>query len=177
MIKEVENGGEIDESDFHLTATGFGQTNGEGVEGDGGAEGDVIAGSYRLAEDPEDGDFTTDGYVCVDIANDDAPVDVDGPQNTITLEDGQDVECTITNTFEEEEPDLPHLKLIKEVKNGGDKDDFTLTATGKGEANGVVVSGVGGADSDTDSNITFVAGKYYLAESPENGDFTTDGYV
>lgn len=142
LLKEVvnDNGGTAVDTDWQLTATG--PVTATGVEGDAAVtDAEVAVGTYELSESGPAG-YGSLGWVCNGVAGD-----------TVTLNPGDEVTCSVTND------DLPaHLTLIKLVDNnaGGDAEatDWTLQADGP-----TPISGAGGADADVD------AGTYVLSES------------
>src|SRR3989344_8840690 len=155
VIKDVENddGGELGVDDFNLF-----------IDEDGVTSGDdnlLDAGEYTVSEDEED------GYVGVIGGDCDA-------EGNITLNPGDDKECTITNSDV-----APGLTVIKSVtnNNGGtlEVEDFTLyigvtiVTSGSGnelEAGDYVVSedpvsgyeGTIGGDCDENGNVTLEVG-------------------
>ncbi|SFR86024.1 hypothetical protein SAMN05428970_3250 [Agromyces sp. CF514] len=83
---------------WHLSASDNGTPV---IEGDGGASGDVMSNTpYDLAESadfPEADEFEAGDWICVDDSQDPpAPVILD--DDAVTLQPGQDVSCSITNT-------------------------------------------------------------------------------
>ena len=158
LVKVVDNadtGATYDEEDWRLEAAGP-----VTIEGDGTASAAVSVGTYTLSESGPDG-YDASDWVCLDESDEPFP-GADG--DAVTLELGDHVTCTITNTAI-----TPRLKLVKEVDNGDTgadaaPEDWTLTADGPGE---VVLSGAGG--------FPFTAtrvGSYDLSESdhPEGPD-------
>ncbi|HEY0775854.1 MAG TPA: hypothetical protein VGD51_17345, partial [Nocardioidaceae bacterium] len=113
----------------------------------------VFAGQYVLAEaDGPDG-FTPGDWVCEGFATTET---VDGVA-TVTIPNGADVVCEITNTAAK-----PQLTLVKVVDNGSTgagavAEDWLLTADGPGD---FAISGQGGVDS-ADAKV----GTYVLSES------------
>lgn len=146
LTKEVinDNGGTAGSNDFGLvigaTAVGSGDT----LEVN--ANTDIAINELGL-----------DGYLFVSISGDEGcPLELG---DTVSLSEGQNLNCTITN-----DDIAPTLTLEKFVDNGEQGDEspsaWLLTATGdQGEP--FILQGEGGASSDG----TFVAGTYTLSES------------
>ncbi len=137
------NGGELQPSDWTLTATGPTGFSGPGPEVSNGESFD--AGSYALSEAGPT-TYNASSWVCVG-----------GTQSgsNISLGLGESATCVITN-----DDMVPSLTLIKRVlnDNGGTAiaDNWTLFAIGPSS-----ISGAGGASSGPD----FIAGTYQLSES------------
>lgn len=165
LYKVVDNtaGGDLTADDFTLTATPVTPEIAPAVEafvpfeieGTDGVNDDAL-GQYTLSE-TDATDYVGSDWDCGDSAV------VDG---VVTVGPGQDVECTITNTFV---PSHGTLTLYKVVVNdgGGTKtvDDFTLTATavdGEGDpiVDGQVIEGTDGVDDDA-------VGDYLLSETDD----------
>ena len=89
LIKTVINngGGTASASDWNLTAAGPSGFSGPGPIVSSGP--DFIAGTYNLSESGDPPDYTASDWVCVGGNQEDG--------DTITLESGDIVECTITN--------------------------------------------------------------------------------
>ena len=110
----------------------------------------LSAGTYALAEDPATtAGYTASAWVCGDKAD---------SNGAVTLANGDDVTCTITNTTQP-----ATLTLEKEVINGAAvATDWTLSAAGL-----TTISGVTGATTVTNAPVS--AGEYTLSEDgPEN---------
>ena len=146
-------------ADWTLTATPQGVTGQGPVSGDG-ATGvtsvAVFAGGYQLSESDVAG-FAAGTWSCTDAAGEVAVAD-----DVVTLANGADVTCTITNTAV-----APRLTLVKDVTNdsGGTATpaDWTLTATGPTAG----VSGVTGEPAVTAATVAI--GDYALSESGPAG--------
>ncbi|MEP9399016.1 hypothetical protein [Mesorhizobium sp. KR2-14] len=151
LVKEIVNdyGGTATLSDFTLSATG--PTSISGTSGSAAVTSAAVAsGTYTLSETSFPG-YVDGDYSC--SINGAAAV----PGNSVTLANGDDVVCTVTNTVQP-----ARLTLVKSVTNsrGGTASpaNFTLTATGP-----VVISGVTGAPAITDASVP--AGSYVLRET------------
>ncbi|MTB88517.1 hypothetical protein H9L21_13940 [Aeromicrobium senzhongii] len=155
LRKQVDTGetGATDEpADWTLTATPDGIAGQDPVSGNGAngvTDEDVISGTYDLSEDGpagyDAGDWTCEG---------------DGGTlegTSLTLANGADVTCTITNTAQQ-----PTLTLVKDVVNnaGGTAEptDWTLSADGP-----TPLSGTTGTDAVTGRAVE--VGSYALSES------------
>ena len=140
LIKNVinNNGGTAGINDFGLTIGATGVNSGQTL--------DVNSNTpYALNE------AGLTGYSFVNITGDrKCPQALNG---TVTLDEGEDITCTITN-----DDQTAHLTLIKQVTNdnGGQAvpTNWTLNAVGP-----TVISGPGGADSNVN------AGTYTLSEN------------
>ena len=149
LVKQVinDNGGTALTTDFTLSADGP-----TPISGAGGASSHSTfhAGTYDLSETAVPG-YTASDWICVGGTQAD--------EDTVTVELGEEVTCTITN-----DDNAPSLTLVKIVvnDNGGTAltTDFTLSADGP-----TPISGAGGASSDS----TFDAGIYTLSETGPNG--------
>jgi hypothetical protein len=122
LFKDVTNnfGGNAVPSDFTLILNGGAYT--DTVFDHEGEPVVVVGQTYTLSEAALDGYTQTGEVVCVDAAAGDAPV-----THPVTMVDGQDVECTISNV------DIaPTLTLMKSVVGGGTAvpTDFTLHLNG-----------------------------------------------
>ena len=147
-------------ADWTLTATPQNIEDQEAVSGDGagGVTGEeVAAGAYALSESSVAG-FDASGWTCEDAGGEEVAV-TDG---TVTLANGSDVTCTITNTAQQ-----PTLTLVKTVTNdnGGSAavGDWTLTATGPTTG----VSGTTGEAAVTGAAVAI--GSYALSEDGPAG--------
>ncbi len=159
LVKEVvnDNGGAADPTDWTLAATG-GETTITGVTGAPAVTGaEVDAGDYDLSESDGPAGYTPSEWDCGEAALAGA---------TVTVPNGSDVTCTITNTY-----DAPTLTLVKEVVNddGGTAaaTDWTLSATGPSTHSGVT-------GSDAVTAVSTAAGAYALAESGPSGYTASD---
>ena len=120
-----DNGGDLVDTDWTLTATGPETIT--GTEGDEAiTSAGVEPGSYTLSEDGHPG-YAQDGdWVCVDNATTEAFPVTGG--NQVTLASGDKVTCTVTNNDIQ-----PQLTVIKHVINddGGSAtaSDFTMQVT------------------------------------------------
>jgi hypothetical protein len=143
LVKVVDNtaGGSSVTTDWTLSATGP-----QPLSGAGGAESDVIAGTYTLTESAGPVNYTPGAWICTAGSL---------VGNSLALSPGQSSVCTITNTATP-----AHLSLTKFVVNvpaGGTAvaANWTLTATGPS-----IVSGPAGF-----ALTTVKAGTYTLSES------------
>ena len=158
LVKEVVNdgGGTAEPTDWTLSAEGPSPITGtSGSEAVTGAA--VDAGGYELSESGGPAGYTASDWDCGTAAV---------AESTVTVPNGGDVTCTITNTYE-----APQLTLVKEVVNddGGTADatDWTLTATGPN-----TLSGVTGSEAVTAVAVT--PGAYALAETGPSGYTASD---
>lgn len=161
LVKVVDNGdgGVAVASAWTLTATGPTGFSGPGPTVNNGPSFD--AGSYDLSESGPSG-YTASAWVCVGGTQDDS--------DTVTIDLGDDVTCTITN-----DDNAPTLKLVKEVTNdnGGTAvaSDWTLTATGDG--------GFSDSGNSTTFHIVKANEPYALSESTvagySSGDWSCNG--
>ena len=116
----------------------------------------VQVGTYSLAESGPAG-YTASDWVCAGAASSTA--------SSVTVTEGQDVTCTITNTAVP-----PRLTLVKQVDGaaaGGTAapTEWTLTATGP-----TTISGPTGATAVTDATVP--VGAYALSESSGPAGYT-----
>ena len=159
LVNAGQTGATATPADWTLTATPQGIEDQDPVTGNG-ADGvtaePVAAGSYALSESEVDG-FDTGQWSCVD--GDDQPVTVTG--SVVSLVNGAEVTCTITNTAQQ-----PTLTLTKVVENdnGGTAAaaDWTLSADGP-----TPVSGATGEEAVTGAPVAI--GSYQLSESGPDG--------
>lgn len=161
LVKEVVNddGGTALPTDWLLTADGptadiIGESGSPGVTGV-----EVSAGEYALSET---GGTVPSGYTASAWTCEGGTLSDD----TVTVANGADVTCTITND------DVPaRLTLVKAIfnDNGGTAEigDWTLTATGP-----TTISGVTGEEAVTDVEVS--AGSYDLSESGPPGYAASD---
>ena len=118
----INNGGAATADQWTLTASGPSGFSGPGPTVDSDVEvTDFLLGTYDLSESAVAGYSSTGIWACVGSGT----VDDD---DTVTLLNGENLTCTITNTDDE-----PQLVLIKELdfNNGGlaTESDWVLTAT------------------------------------------------
>lgn len=119
LIKEVV-GGQASSESWTLTADGEGQDS--DLSGTTPVSGKVAVGNYTLGESGPEG-YTPSNWVCIITSDDDDEEDdkiasdslapMDG--NIVTVGKGQNITCTITNTFNTPEPEIPNLHFIKVV--------------------------------------------------------------
>jgi LPXTG-motif cell wall-anchored protein len=132
LVKIVEGndeaGGTAKPGDWTLKADGPGSNDFQGTTG---VSKTVPAGDYVLSEFDGPEGYEADDWTCeynTPVENDvTVAAVVAGPPvkgDTVTVESGDDITCTITNTAIP-----PQLKLVKVVKGEGDVADWTLTAT------------------------------------------------
>lgn len=171
LIKDVDDndtGSTKVPADWDLTATPNGidgqdpvTGNGTGVTAEGGVQTvSVFAGDYTLSEDGPEG-FDAGDWVC------DGGVVDDG---VVTVVNGGNVVCTITNTAVS-----PKLTLIKNVDNGDtDGDavprDWTLTAQGP-----TPITGKTNDPSITGANVQ--VGDYDLSEVGTETGYTASAWT
>ncbi len=158
LIKIVDNGttgATTAPTAWELTATG--PTSISGATGSATVTAaNVKVGTYDLSESGEPG-YTASDWVCTGADSSTA--------TSVTLTEGQDATCTITNTAV-----APRLTLVKVVDNGttgatATPAQFTLTA-----ANGAsTITGPGNSAAVTDQAA--IIGTYALSET------TLDGYA
>ena len=128
LVKEVTDG-EASVDDFVLNATGVEGTpsEGEAVSGVSGSD-DVTqamvpAGDYVLSEDGPEGYLSPDGWDC-------GEAELDG--STVTLEDDDDVTCTIVNEVEREEISLSKDPSTDWFSASGQTITYTFVITNTG---------------------------------------------
>ena len=155
LIKTVDNdnGGDANETDWTLTATGptpgvTGTTGSDAV-----TDAEVSAGSYDLTESGGPAGYTAGDWSCTGGALTGA---------TVVVPTGGDVECRINNNDQPAE-----LTLVKVVENGttggtAGVTDWTLNADGP-----TPIDGVTGDPSVTDATVD--AGTYALGEAGPAG--------
>ncbi|MBO3086605.1 DUF7927 domain-containing protein [Cellulomonas fengjieae] len=154
LVKEVVNdgGGTAEVTDWTLVADGptpgiSGQTGSAAVTGV-----DVSAGSYTLSEADGPSGYSASPWTCTGGT-------VTG--DIVTVANGEEVTCTITNRFQP-----PLLTLVKQVVNDGGgtavATDWTLAADGP-----VPVSGTTGSTAVTGAAVA--PGTYTLSESGPAG--------
>ncbi|MCL3838415.1 prealbumin-like fold domain-containing protein [Aeromicrobium duanguangcaii] len=154
LVKEVvnDNGGTAEATEWTLTADGptsiSGATGSEAVTG-----ATVEAGTYDLSE-AGPGGYTASDWTCTGAT-------LEG--TTVTVANGADATCTITN---DDQPAT--LTLVKEVvnDNGGTAvpTDWTLTAEGP-----TLISGTTGSEAVTGATVD--AGAYDLTEAGLQGGY------
>ncbi|MBO3088857.1 DUF7927 domain-containing protein [Cellulomonas dongxiuzhuiae] len=161
LVKRVANdhGGTADPAEWTLTADGPTTLTGtSGSEAVTGAQ--VAAGDYALSEDDGPAGYTTDGWTCEGGT-------VTG--TTVAVANGDDVTCTVVNTF-----DAPHLTLVKVVVNeeGGTAvpEDWTLRADGPESVNGAT-------RSEVVTDVPVAPGRYTLSEVDGPQGYTSEGWV
>jgi|SoiMethySBSTD1v2_1073268.scaffolds.fasta_scaffold51115_2 hypothetical protein len=163
LVKNVvsDNGGTATATQWTLNASGPGGPYG----GSGGGTFQVDPGSFTLSETGTVTGYTNGTtYSCVKNGGS----AVDG--NSITLANGDNATCTITNN-----DDAPKLTLVKTVTNdnGGSalETAWTLTANGAGQSP-TNLSGT----TPVSSGATFKADTYTLAESNGPANYTAGTY-
>ena len=128
LVKEVADG-DATTDDFVLGAVGVADTPTEGVvlSGTSGSpdvtEVVVPAGEYVLSEDGPAGYLSPDGWDCGDVA-------VDG--DSVTVEDLDDVTCTIVNEMEREEITLEKSPSPEWFSAAGQTITYTYTINNSG---------------------------------------------
>ena len=164
LDKVVSNtfGGNNTDTSWTLTADGTTDYSGAG----GFASQNVNAGTYSLVENPA---VNTAGYTAGNWNCTGTGVDFTAP-NTLVLQNGDDVTCTITN--QDVRPGLALEKTVNNTSGGNDSaGSFVLTLTG---ADGTHNAGVNYADGATpliQSNV-----QYTVSEVPNSG-YTLDSIV
>ncbi len=128
LVKEVADG-DASEEDFTLTAMGIDGTPTEDVEVSGVSgskdvtEVMVPAGDYELSEDGPDGYLSPDGWDC-------GAAELDG--DIVTVEDDEEVVCTIVNEIEREEISLAKVPSPTWFSAAGQSITYTYTITNSG---------------------------------------------
>ena len=176
LVKQVEGKG--DPADWTLTADPQNITGQNPVSGNGDPnspdavkEEVVFTGTYTLSEDGPD-KYTPGQWVCLPLTNGDqavAPSEVADALNegdSITLEKGDNIVCTIINTR-----DLAELKLIKQVEGKDDPNDWTLTAKAEAPDNELNISTPGGSGK---FETVYAQTEYTLAETGPGGYSPSD---
>ncbi len=132
LVKVVDNtgGGAASASDWTLIAAGPTPFHGKTP-----VSREVVAGDYVLSEDGPSG-YTPSAWNC-----DNAELRLTSVTHpTVTVGKGDDVTCTITNTFIPPETHMANLTLVKEVVNTGGgtavPSDWTLIADGPTDFHG-----------------------------------------
>jgi len=172
LVKEVVGGPDV-AADWELTAT---RVAGEGGPIVGRAGGvrlrhvAVVPGTFELSEEPaDDAPTTVESYEDGDWSCDGGEMTTVDGHERVTLESGDVVTCTVTNTWAG-----GTLTLVKHVDNawGGTAaaDDWVLTARGED----TVLRGRSGSDEVT--RVEVVAGTYALAESGGPAGYTSQGW-
>ncbi len=157
LVKDVQGnettGGTAEPADWTVTADPV-DIAGQGVlSGKGGASDEVLPGSYDLSEAfSADGNHpvgytSTDEWSCVNDGGDGTAFSVDAAKDTVTLEPGAKVECTIVNTAQAPEWTLEKTSDKGAVVNPGDVITYTLTAT---HVSGVLPTGLDITDDLSD---------------------------
>ncbi|KQO97697.1 collagen-binding domain-containing protein [Leifsonia sp. Leaf264] len=152
-LVKVVDGGDADAGDWELSASG--PTPITGASGDSTVTDAVVdPGDYTLSESGGPADYTAGDWSC-----DGAEV-VDG---VVSVEAGDDVTCTIVNTFDLADPKLTLIKIV----SGGtaSPSDWVLSAAGP-----TPISGATGSTPVTEAEV--LPGDYVLSESGG-----PDGYV
>ncbi len=111
------------------------------------------------------------GYSFVSITGDDkCPAVLEG---TVTLDEGEDITCTITN--DDIAPQLTLNKVLVKDNGGNESEsDWTLTADG-GELGKIEGVGASGND-DVVSGLDFKAGTYILSENSTKGGYNSGAW-
>ena len=153
LIKDVvnDNGGTALPTDWQLSADG--PTPITGVSGDSSiTSAPVTPGTYDLSETGGPAGYDASDWTCTGATGSAA--------TTVTLADGDDATCTITN--DDTPAVLAHLTLVKQVINddGGTAQptDWQLTAQGP-----TTITGTTGGAAVTDAEVG--PGSYDLSES------------
>ena len=162
LVKVVE-GGPAAATDWTLSAVS-GDTVVEGVSGSPEVTGVVTpAGEYVLSEAGEPADYVPGDWVCTGAAQ---------AADVVTLAEGDDAVCTITNVYSPPVPDDPTLTLVKVVEGGpAAATDWTLSAV----SGDTVVAGVSGSAEVT--GVVTPAGEYVLSEAGEPADYVPGDWV
>ena len=144
LVKAVtnDNGGNADPSDWELVATGNGGFTETDPDGAVASFHEVLAGeTYALSEQGGPSGYQMGSFICTGFAAAVNNLGPAAPSNSVVLNPGDQVTCTVNNNDE-----APHITLIKNVvnDNGGNAsaDDFGLSVGG-----GTVLSGVKNAYS------------------------------
>jgi hypothetical protein len=161
---DIQYGGLASITDWDLTATGV-----TTLSGKSGKTGQVMPGIYTLSESTGPAGYEMVGWVCV-LTGTTTPVTV--TTNQVTLRNGQNVTCTVTNT---DKPTGLTLTKIVSKNWGGTKfaTDWTLSATCNlpTSCGTTSFSGAGGASSSVP------AGTYTLSETPVVAGYTAGKWV
>ena len=165
LVKVVVNdgGGEADARDWTLKADG--PTDLSGKTGETAVtKASIEPGSYTLKESGGPSGYEASPWSCTatEVTKDGA-VTLAETAGAVTLNKGDEVTCTITNSFKRHDTDKrAHLTLVKKVVNdGGGKahaSDWTLKADGETD-----LSGKTGETAVTNASVE--PGKYTLKES------------
>ncbi len=144
LVKAVvnDNGGTATADDWTLSADGP-----TPISGDGGAEGDVSAGTYALSESTGPAGYTAGAWSCEGGTQNDS---------SVTLKNGESATCTITND------DQPGTIIIKKVTKPVDSGSFSFTTTGTGYSNFTLQGG-------QQNSQTLNAGTYTVREQTQLG--------
>jgi hypothetical protein len=158
LVKKVD-GGTATKADFKLSATGT-PSDKDIVDrpGDDASLATVYAGTeYTLSESGPPNYSQVGSWVCKDAQNQTV-----GSGNKVTLDNGAEVTCAVTNNR-----DLAELKLVKEVEGGtAVADDWTLTAKADPPLNDRNISTLGGSG---DFEKVYTNTSYTLdEEGPDN---------
>ncbi|WP_125777696.1 VWA domain-containing protein [Antribacter gilvus] len=169
LVKQVA-GGPASAGDWTLTADGPADLSGaSGSPAVSGVE--VPVGTYFLGESGDVEDYVPGGWACLDAEGADVPVTDPATNPVITLAEGQDVTCTVVNTW----TPPGTLTLVKEVDPGTSGStagpaDWTLTATPQGIEGQDTVFGPG--DPAAEGGVAAVEvepGAYALSETGPPG--------
>jgi choice-of-anchor A domain-containing protein len=161
LVKNVDNsgGGAARPQQWKLSADG--PTPIHGVANTRAVRNVVVeTGDYQLSESGGPDHYTEGDWTCVGGAQ---------QGSTVTIAAGDDVTCTITNTYSPPPPPPPtgRLTLVKHVDNGDDglarPDEWTLNADGP-----TPVSGPGNSVTD----VKVLTGDYELSESGGPDSYT-----
>ena len=163
-LVKVVDGGPAVATDWMLSAVD-GDSVVEGVSGSPAVTGVVTpAGDYVLSESDGPADYVPGDWVCTGataLAN-----------GTVTLAEGDDAVCTITNVYSAPVPDDPTLTLVKVVDGGpAVATDWMLSAV-DGDS---VVEGVSGSPAVT--GVVTPAGDYVLSETGTPADYVPGDWV
>lgn len=159
LVKVVE-GGDASAESWTLSATADGDQE-PTLSGAGSAADDVAPGTYTLTESGEVERYAASLWSCV---KNDSEVAVEA--NTVTLAIGDEVICTITNTFS---PYTSDVSVVKSVSNTAPTNGQSVTYT--------IVASNAGPDDAANVVVTDLlpAGVSYVSDDSEGAYATSTG--
>ena len=161
-LNKVVEGADVSPSLWTLIADGPGDS---GLSGPDGVEDDLPAGSYTLSETGGPANFTASEWDCNDVEEEAEGVEESGGY-VLVLEPGDDVECTITNTFVPPEGSITIAKLSD---FGGSDIEFSFS-------DNIANCNIGPLQIGEDKTCAIEGGTYKVSETSGSG-FTLNRIV
>ena len=161
LVKDVK-GGSSSADDWTLTAKAEPKLDNKNISTPGGSGTfeEVYSGTDYTLGETGPGNYTGLGWEC--LSDDPNAAESFVQQgDTVNLEKGEKVTCTIVN-----ERDLAELKLVKQVEGKNNPDDWTLTAKAEAPDNDKNISTPGGSGTFDE---VYAGTEYTLAETGPGG--------